>query len=383
MLGCYLMLAAGVIGDIVVGGFPIWDGVTPENYLRGREISDSDLRHRVVVAVEVKADATLRNQLLSSLNVVYGSDDIKLAHMANWDMSEPFPRECVVLYSVKGDVAEARSLLENALKNKKDDTQRTKELLSSLRGNGLAAAYYANAGLAGRGDATGYPFVYVMDGVGAKPIFAGVINVGKEEDKKVRHLIAKAKKALPRWRDFAGTSDLKFYDNEIQALLAGKSAMSLVQKLKGDLLAKNAEKAHEAQIVYDAIQQYKADMKCRIMQEHVRFPARAYGDLQRLFRLFPGERKAMSGIVDKISSDKDVAVLGKMFERYIEWTHPDFRFKSPGDAKKAHLMIKSWKPQLGKMAENSKSAAVQGEASFLLSQLDGMAELLESKTPVK
>ena len=50
VLGQATLLAAPVAKDgqePVAEGFPTWKGVAPKNYLIGREITDSDLRHRV------------------------------------------------------------------------------------------------------------------------------------------------------------------------------------------------------------------------------------------------------------------------------------------------------------------------------------------------
>ena len=41
----------------VAAGFPQWQGAVPRNYIRGREITASDLRHRAVVVIDVDDNA--------------------------------------------------------------------------------------------------------------------------------------------------------------------------------------------------------------------------------------------------------------------------------------------------------------------------------------
>lgn len=69
VLGQATLLAAPVAKDgqePVAEGSPAWKGVVSKNYLMGREITDSDLRHRVAAVIEVKADETLHAQFVKS-----------------------------------------------------------------------------------------------------------------------------------------------------------------------------------------------------------------------------------------------------------------------------------------------------------------------------
>ena len=56
--------AAPAKGETVADGYPSWSGVSDKNYLRGRMISASDLRHRALVVIELDpAEPKLIEQL--------------------------------------------------------------------------------------------------------------------------------------------------------------------------------------------------------------------------------------------------------------------------------------------------------------------------------
>ena len=93
--------AAAPKADPVAEGFPVWQGVTPKNYVMGREISASDLRHRVTVVVEIEPGADLKSQLLRASGLVQSTGLTSLGHGANWESME-LPRNVLLLVSNRG-----------------------------------------------------------------------------------------------------------------------------------------------------------------------------------------------------------------------------------------------------------------------------------------
>ena len=170
--------------------------------------------------------------------------------------------------------------------------------------------------------------------------------------------------------------------HEIAAEL-GVDSKTALAKLKAGIADKNPEKAKEAQIMYDAINQFSSDLKQRITLEYRSAPARAYVDARRLFRYFPQEKKALAQVDLYLKNNKTALTLGKMFEKYIEWSRPDFTFKNTSEAKKAAQLVNTWKKPLEKMASDTSNTVLQGEASLILAQIDGIGDLLMTKVPQK
>ena len=84
-----------------------------------------------------------------------------------------------------------------------------------------------------------------------------------------------------------------------------------------------------------------------------------------------------------LKNNKSTLTLGKMYEKYLEWSHPDFTFKNTSEAKKAVQLVNSWKKPLEKMAADTSNTVLQGEASLILAQIDSIGDLLMTKVPQK
>ena len=66
-----LAAAAGAAPLPVAEGFPAWSGLNEKNYLYGRELSPSDLRHKVTVVFEIAPtdEKSAKEQLLAAADV--------------------------------------------------------------------------------------------------------------------------------------------------------------------------------------------------------------------------------------------------------------------------------------------------------------------------
>ena len=379
------MLAASVCAapnkvDPVAEGFPSWEGVTERNYVAGRMITTSDLRQRVVVVVALKDDANLQKNLLDLIDAVVNIDDIPASHAAQWDTMDIMPRKCVVLVTFIGPTKSVSENLNDAFKPTKDSKKEDIQKISNWSAC-LAPAYYRDVTLAGAEPITEFPYVYVMDGKSAEPVYKSAYKPA--ENSKIRAAANKAKSALPPWKEFTGVEEVVFFKDVEKKILAQKPLKPCIVSLKASIGDKNPEKAREAQIMYDALNQYCSDLKLRIAREFRSSPARAFADAQKLFRYFPHEKKAIAQIDTYLKTNKSAVTLGKIYEKYLEWSQPDFMFKNASDAKKAVQLVNSWKKPLEKMSQDTSNMALQGEASLILAQIDTIGEVLMTKVPQK
>ena len=364
--------------DPVAEGFPSWDGVSERNYINGRMITPSDLRQRVVVVVNLKDDENLQKNFLNLIGALNGLDDTPTE--AQWDTMPMWPRKCVIVVSFHGQTKSVAEDIKTALTPDKDMKKEDAQKLS-FWSSYIAPAFYKDVTLAGAEPIAEFPYVYVMDGKSAEPVYKSVYKPA--DNAKIRDAVAKAKSALPRWREFTGVEEVEFFKDVEKKIAAQKPLKPCIIALKSSLGDKNADKAREAQIMYDALNQYCSDLKLRIAREFRSSPARAFADAQKLFRYFPQEKKAIANVEMYLKANKSAVTLGKMYEKYLEWSEPDFTFKNASDAKKAVQLVNSWKKPLEKMSQDTSNMALQGEASLILAQIDTIAELLMTKVPQK
>ena len=366
--------------DPVAEGFPSWEGVNSKNYLSGRMITPSDLRHRAVLMIVMKDDANLQKNFLSLTKTVNGLDDTPPSFSAAWDTIEEYPRKCIILVTLADAPKNAGEDLKAALKKSKDMKDEDATALA-LWTTGISPAFYKDVSLVGLAAPDAYPYVVVLDGKTSEPLYKGAFKAG--EGVKIRKAVAKAKSEVGEWREILGVSEAVHFKDVEKSVLEGKPLKPALAKLKAGIADKNPEKAKEAQIMYDAINQFSSDLKQRITLEYRSAPARAYVDAQRLFRYFPQEKKALAQVDLYLKNNKTALTLGKMFEKYIEWSRPDFTFKNTSEAKKAAQLVNTWKKPLEKMASDTSNTVLQGEASLILAQIDGIGDLLMTKVPQK
>jgi len=375
-----MAFAAPPNADPVAEGFPSWEGVTDRNYIRGRVITPSDLRHRVVVMITLKDDTNLQKNLLGLYKLVQGLDDTPASHGAQWETMDGFPRKCIILVSIRDGGKNVADDLKAALKPPKDMKEDDSRDLSSWN-TLLSPAFYKDVALFGSEAETEFPYIRVLDGKNADPVHKGVFKAA--DISSIRKNIAKCKRELGEWRDIFGVTEVVHFKDVEKKILSGKPLKACLAPLKAGIGDKNPEKAREAQIMYDAIHQFASDLKLRITLEYRAAPARAFVDAQKLFRYFPQEKKSLAQVDLFLKSNKSTLTLGKMYEKFLEWSHPDFTFKNASEAKKAVQMVNSWKKPLEKMAADTSNTVLQGEASLILAQIDSIGDLLMTKVPQK
>jgi len=366
--------------DPVAEGFPSWEGVTERNYIHGRVLTPSDLRHRVVVVVALKDDANLSKNIFALSGLVAGLDGMPAGHVAQWDTMEAMPRKCVLVISISDASKTVLENIKGALKGPKDMKEDDAKKLRAWH-EGLAPAFYRDLALAGAEPTAEFPYVYVLDGKTADPVYKGVYKAA--DTKKIRDVISKAKRDLPPWKELTGVEEVQFFKDVEKKIIAQKPLKPCIAALKASIADKNSEKAREAQIMYDALNQFCSDLKLRITLEFKASPARAFADAQRLFKYFPNEKKSIANVDAMLKANKSAITLGKIYEKYLEWSQPDFMFKNTSDAKKAVQLVNTWKKPLEKMSQDASNPVLQGEASLILSQVEMLGDILMSKVPQK
>lgn len=368
------------VASAVAEGYADWSGVEPKNRIIGRNLSASDFRQRVTIFVLLPCDPKdekskkLGDVLRETGEIGYLQSLVEWAF--DWEREEKIPREVLLIGLLQGKCT--RRMLTKALEPRKDE-----DALSNPASGWCNASFYLDVAMINGPDPAGQlPYAYVMGPNGIEPLWKGVYKKG-DSRKEIAAAVKKAKCALPEWTPLTGLSEPQFFAKERQELLAGKPVQAVVAKLAKSFRDKDPEKAKEAQIMYDAVFQYRSDLLFRIEQEMQKCPARAFVDARRLFALFPQEKKRLQEVSAKMKASKSLPTVGKALEKVLEWNRPDFVFKNTAEAKKAVQLVETWRKPLEKISNDQTDAGLAGEASIILAQLDGLSDALLSKIPQK
>lgn len=377
----FALMAAPGKADPVAEGYPDWQGLVEKNHIRGREICASDLRQRAVVVFETDVNSpALAQQLLSSAQLVALTGLAGAAHGVNWEDRE-LPRDFILVHVVHGGV-KGEEQLAAALKPPKDVDESKATMYQTL--NGAFVPYYDNITFTGAPDTTGkLPYVYVLGAAGKEIVFQGAADTAG-----LRSAMTAAKKEVAKvkaveWKPFYGSvNEPQFFAKEMaKAVEKGKIALTAKAILKG-VTDKNADKAKEAQILYDAINQFRSDLVMRIKMEAYACPHRAYYDIRQLLKYWPSEKKKIEAQMQRINQIPGAMALCKMFAQVLEWANPSFTPKNASDAKSIVANMNKMKKQLAVMRE-SKVMVVQNGALLLDSQLDQLISEMPSRVPAK
>lgn len=367
--------------DPVAEGYPDWQGLSAKSRIVGRAICPSDLRHKVTVVIEVEPNEKLQEQLIMAGGLIWtkqpGPSD-------NWETLE-LPRDQIVLVSCWGGAKKQEQVLAALKSNDQTASQRLAYFRSDF------CSMYDGATFTGAPDSTGKrPYVYVMGPEGREPLFQGALN--EAGVKAAAEAIAKGKKTIagwdPKWRPFFGNiAEPKFNTSLAKTLEKGKTAKvaSLVpveKALLTDVKSKDAEKAKEAQVLYDALNQTRSDLVLRIRMEAGKCPHRAYYDIQELLKYWPSEKKRVEAAATRIKGNPELEPLAKIFCKVMEWSRPDFTCKNAGAAKKITQELNKMKKTLAKLKE-SKEIAVQNGAMTVEMKVDELISAIPAKVPAK
>lgn len=375
-------MAAPVV-DQPVEGYQAWEGFLPKNHLWGRQLSPSDLRHRAVVYV-VADYADLNYKRLAEFYSTFAGVS-SLRHSPEWDSFE-MPRSKITVFSVKNaDKVDPKEFAAKMFTRPKESQDAWVSTVSICYYGCLTPFYRGLKPIGGEPTPDALPFVAVYGGSGTKPIFAkGGFGKDKNDVAEFRKAVAKAVKELdpPEWKKPFGVAEPQYFKNVTALIEKGKPTTAAFPLLLAGMKSKVPEQAKEAQIMYDALHQYRGELVMRLRLEARAAPARAYCDLQQLVTLFPSEKKNVEAVSNMIKSNKEITSLGKAFEKVALWSRPDYVCKNNSEVKKNIAELEKFKKVVATLAE-SKNTNIQGEAMILQSQIDTLIETMPDKLPQK
>ena len=373
--------------DPVAEGYPTWTGVTAKNYVQGRELCPSDLRHKVTIVIEIEPSEKLVSHFEAMTPLVTRSSSGSLGFGANWEDTE-LPRDFITVISLKGmgkkEVQGYKDLLAN-----KDKSIKDKNIVSTLaRITGCTT--YCDLSFEGAPDTAGKrPYVYVFGPTGAAPIAHGPLATAMKD---LNEAIAKGRKEIsgwdPKWRPFFGNiAEPKFNTSLAKTLEKGKKAKKapldpVAKGLLADVKASDAEKAKEAQVLYDAIEQTRSDLILRIGLEASACPHRAYYDIQQLLKYWPAESKQVEAALKRIETAPNAKMMGELFSKLKEWGDPSFACKNAGEAKAIVAKLQKMKKALAPIKE-STNITTQNGALLLDMRIDDLITQMPNKVATK
>jgi len=377
-----LAAAAGAAPLPVVDGFPAWSGLGEKNYVYGRELSPSDLRHKVTVVFEIEPtdEKSAKEQILAAADVAKLDSLTSLGHSVAWERLE-MPRGITVVVSDCGG-KDSADLILGVLKNTKDEgLKKDLQYFKSAKIAVYKDVTFPGAPQAPEGKR---PFVYVMGPSGTEPLYSGAYD--KKALAAATAAAKKAKAALPKWRPFYGpiaeVEHCKSFDSAFDPKKPKPLAVEIANLKKVLQKPKSPEAAVEAQILFDAVEQTKNDLVLRIAMEAHSCPHRAVYDMLELSKHFPSEKRRVAKYTAALKAVPEATTLGKMFGDIMKWSDPAFECKNEAEAKKIVESLKKIKKAMEKM-KNSKDIRVQNGAMVIEAEVDELIDVIPSKVMVK
>ena len=354
----------------VADGFVKWTGLdTVKGTKNARLLSPSDLRGRFTVIIDVDASkapehikATLPLQSLA-FNPNGHTD---------WDFT-PVKRDVIVIYNLH-DIAEDR------LRSHVYENESLKKEMSARAFN-----FYGCVTFDGAPDCQGErPYVYVMGPEGTEPVYKGKF-VKDKTVSEVKDVLAKAAAALPEWRPWYGYAGAVNHVKGFDAAVAGEKGLApFAMTLKKGIASKDPEVAAEAQRLFDALEQRKADLAYAVSKECKDSPCAALYDIDELTKRFPAMKRDLAEFGAKAQKDHpNIAQLYRHYALFRRCADPAFRAKSASEAKKLAGDLEKAKPILTRLGDDPKDVRMQNTALSLLSRLDDVIGELPAKVQEK
>ena len=375
--------------DPVADGFPDWQGMTAKNYIRGRiGATASDLRHKVTIVIDVEPNEKLAAQMLDAADLLV-NNSVRIAFPEGGAMDTWMPqRDVIGVVSCWGGAN--HKVFEDALTAKKGADIEVARRLAVYRD--LGCYVYDNVTFTGAPDSTGKrPYVYVMGPSGKEPIWQGPLNAAA--GKEVRVAIAKGRKAMKDWgapwRPFFGyIAEPKFHPQLAKTLEKAKTAKSapldpVAKAILADVKSKDEEKAKEAQVLFDAINQTRSDMLTRITLLSGKYPHLAIADLTDFVKYWPGEKKNLATAYERIKKHPEAEFLAKLYVKAKVWADPEFTCKNAGEAKKIVAELTKAKKAIAKLKDSAKDIPIQDAALLLDVKLDELISSIPSRVAGK
>lgn len=373
----------------VAPGFPAWTGLTAKNYVAGRQIEPSDLRHKVTIVVELEMNEKLVDQITEANNLLRHSTVAQSAgHGDDWANAE-LMRDVIAAVSLRNATPKDAQAFADILANKERKVA-DKAALSAFRSLlSQSCSVYRDLTFAGAPETEGKrPYAYVFGPTGAEPLAHGPL-VAAQKD--LQQAFVKARQTIRGWDDkwrpfFGNVPEPQFNTSVKKALEKGRTArkvpLAAVEKaLLADVRSSDEAKAREAQVLYDALVQTRSDLILRIGLECSSCPHVAYRDLQTLLKYWPSETRRLGPLAARVTSNGEGVTLGKMFCKLMDWRDPAFTCK-PSEAKKIVVELKKMKKQLAPYKQ-SQTIVVQNAALLMDMQIDNLIPAMQARAETK
>jgi len=354
----------------VAAGFPDWTNVDKKHHMYGRDLTASDLRHKFTVVVEMDAkDRETGKKQIETIVPLLWLNSFHHSSTIQWD-TYVMPRNVQVVVACFGmkDAAELTAAI----------SLYSKEAKGSTPFGYVNPPFYSGLTFPGAPSGAGKrPFFYVMGPEGTTPLISGTVDA--KSPAAIKASIAKVK--LPKWVPFFGSvGEPTHFPTLKKAIDPAKPKLAAeMPKLKKGIASKDPEVAKEAQILYDAIEQTKSDLIYKIRFEIGAAPHVAAYDIERLVKFWPSEKKNVTSVMERLKAKPEIAKAAQMYVKMRTWADPDFAPKNAGEAKKIVAELNQMKALLDKMADNAKDTDVQGAASLVGAEIDGLIETIPSK----
>jgi len=365
----------------VAEGYPAWTGVTPKNYIAGRVLaSNADLRQRAATVV-IEFDATKTAEQLEKtgkLSMLNGMASLVGHGSTNWETLQ-IPHDVLVVYVAHN--AKDHEAVVAGMKPKDPHKEPGLHNLSQSK-----APMYEGVTFEGApGNGGKFPFVYVMGYEGKEPLVKE--EFGAKTEAAVKKAIADQKKKMAeadlKWRPFYGyVAEPKHFHDIEKTLAKGKPLDAVEAKLLKSVKAADAEKAKEAQLLYDGLEQTKSDMMFLAQCSFANSPHVAAYNMDRLIKCWPKTKKQMSAVAEKIKANPAAQPLIRMYAKVMEWSNPDFTCKNAAEAKKIVAELNKMKKALEPLKED-KNVGIQNSSLMLDGMLDELISIIPTKAPQK
>ena len=364
--------------DSVAEGFPAWEGLDAKNRIFGRTLCPSDMRHKVIVVVEIEPTdekSTLAQMTAAARFIRIDSNRVLKDNPVPWERRTMPHGAGVVVVNYGGE--NSPGMITGILRKKYQEVGVDIAMMNFLR----TPIYGKGVTFPGAPQAPGgkRPFVYVMGPEGTKPLYSGSLDENGIE--AVIKVVGKVSASLPTWRQFYGSiEEVKHFKNLGQVLNSGKTKplAPVLQEIKKGILSKDHEEAREAQILFDAIEQTRSDFVYRIQMEFFPCPHRALYDMSLHSKYFPWDKKSVEVYADKLKRNPDAHKLCAVLKDVVVWSDPEFECKNKSEAKKIVGRLNAMKKLVEKLKEE-KSLPIQNGAHVLDAEIDRLIETIPTK----
>lgn len=373
LLACSLfgavLFAAGKGGDPVSPEYVDWQGVVDKNRISGRYLDPADLRHKVVVILEIEPSDKLQEQLVAAAPLA-AMTGFAEAGAGGWEGAQ-LPRDVLFVVNNRGE--RKPDAIRAALKAPADAGEDVKAAIKVLSGPTVPVYDGITFDKAPASEGK-RPYVYVMGPDGKEPVYEGSFDDSAVS--AVAAAVESQKRSILLWEPNTGSvREPKFFPQVKAAVAKGGPLKTLVTTLAKETQSKDVNRAREAQILHDALIQTRDDLTLKIELEAAKAPHLAFAEAQRLVKAWPSQKKYLLGALAKASSMPGAAQLGAICVKAMPYMRSSYTPKNAGEAKKAVAELGNLRKQLAKLKE-SKVQAVQEGATALDSQLEALASSL-------